>query len=110
MDSFCTDSASSQGDPTVTWVTLGISPRRSPPQRAGHGATRWRRRLRRQNMARRMAMPVHVTVWDEAGTDSPSVVLVHGTMTWGAACFPEAAVIGSSRLPLAGDGPTRLRI
>ena len=32
-------------------------------------------------------MSVHVTVWDEAGTGAPSVVLVHGTMTWGAACF-----------------------
>ncbi len=32
-------------------------------------------------------MPVHVTVWEEAGKDTPAVVLVHGSMTWGAACF-----------------------
>jgi pimeloyl-ACP methyl ester carboxylesterase len=30
---------------------------------------------------------VHVTIWDDAGADAPSVVLVHGTMTWGTACF-----------------------
>jgi pimeloyl-ACP methyl ester carboxylesterase len=30
---------------------------------------------------------VHVTVWDEASADAPAVVLVHGTMTWGTACF-----------------------
>jgi pimeloyl-ACP methyl ester carboxylesterase len=30
---------------------------------------------------------VHVTVWDEAGGGAPAVVLVHGTMTWGTACF-----------------------
>jgi pimeloyl-ACP methyl ester carboxylesterase len=30
---------------------------------------------------------VHVTVWDETRTGAPAVVLVHGTMTWGTACF-----------------------
>jgi len=30
---------------------------------------------------------VHVTIWDDAGADAPSVLLVHGTMTWGTACF-----------------------
>jgi pimeloyl-ACP methyl ester carboxylesterase len=30
-----------------------------------------------------MRTPVHVTVWGEANTGTPPVVLVHGTMTWG---------------------------
>ncbi len=30
---------------------------------------------------------VHVTVWDEAGAGAPTAVLIHGTMTWGAAAF-----------------------
>jgi pimeloyl-ACP methyl ester carboxylesterase len=30
---------------------------------------------------------LHVTIWGDAGADAPSVVLVHGTMTWGTACF-----------------------
>src|SRR5919205_1299951 len=34
-----------------------------------------------------MGTPVHVTVWDEAGEDAPTVVMVHGTMTWGTASF-----------------------
>src|ERR671932_155375 len=34
-----------------------------------------------------MGTPVHVTVWDEAGVGAPTVVLVHGTMTWGTDAF-----------------------
>jgi pimeloyl-ACP methyl ester carboxylesterase len=34
-----------------------------------------------------MATAVHVTLWDGAGTHAPSVVLIHGSMTWGTACF-----------------------
>ena len=34
-----------------------------------------------------MGTPVHVTVWDEADEDAPTVVMVHGTMTWGTASF-----------------------
>ena len=30
---------------------------------------------------------VHVTVWGRAAADAPSVVLIHGTLTWGTACF-----------------------
>ena len=30
-----------------------------------------------------MNTPVHVTIWDETSTGTPSVVFVHGTMTWG---------------------------
>jgi pimeloyl-ACP methyl ester carboxylesterase len=30
---------------------------------------------------------VHVTIWDEAGTAAPPVILIHGSMTWGTACF-----------------------
>ena len=30
-----------------------------------------------------MGTPVHVTIWGEANTGTPPVVLVHGTMTWG---------------------------
>jgi pimeloyl-ACP methyl ester carboxylesterase len=30
---------------------------------------------------------VHVTVWDETRAGAPAVLLVHGTMTWGTACF-----------------------
>src|SRR5215213_102042 len=38
---------------------------------------------------------VHATVWDEVGAGAPAVVLVHGTMTWGTACF-------EAQRPLAG--------
>ncbi|MFI0221496.1 alpha/beta fold hydrolase [Streptomyces lydicus] len=31
--------------------------------------------------------PLHVTVWDEATPGAPRAVLVHGTMSWGTACF-----------------------
>ncbi len=34
-----------------------------------------------------MDTPVHVTVWDEAGKGAPTVVMVHGAMTWGTASF-----------------------
>src|SRR3982751_6201392 len=34
-----------------------------------------------------MATAVHVTLWHGAGTHAPSVVLIHGSMTWGTACF-----------------------
>ena len=34
-----------------------------------------------------MATAVHVTLWDGAGAEAPSVVLIHGSMTWGTACF-----------------------
>ncbi|MDH6118974.1 pimeloyl-ACP methyl ester carboxylesterase [Kitasatospora sp. GAS204A] len=30
---------------------------------------------------------VHVTVWNDSGSDAPRVLLVHGTMTWGTDCF-----------------------
>ena len=30
---------------------------------------------------------MHVTLWDGAGAEAPSVVLIHGSMTWGTACF-----------------------
>jgi pimeloyl-ACP methyl ester carboxylesterase len=30
---------------------------------------------------------VHLTVWDETRAGADTVLLVHGTMTWGAACF-----------------------
>ena len=30
-----------------------------------------------------MEIPVHVTIWGEANTETPHVVFVHGTMTWG---------------------------
>jgi pimeloyl-ACP methyl ester carboxylesterase len=31
--------------------------------------------------------PVHVTVWNETGDHAASAILIHGTMTWGTACF-----------------------
>jgi pimeloyl-ACP methyl ester carboxylesterase len=30
---------------------------------------------------------IYVTVWGAAGTAAPAVVLIHGSMTWGTACF-----------------------
>ncbi len=38
-----------------------------------------------------MATAVHATIWDDAGLGAPSVVLVHGTMTWGTDSFGFAA-------------------
>ena len=32
---------------------------------------------------------IHVTVWDAAATAAPAVVLIHGSMTWGTACFEQ---------------------
>jgi pimeloyl-ACP methyl ester carboxylesterase len=48
-------------------------------------------------------MPVHVTVWDEAGKAAPAVVLVHGTMTWGAACFQSQRSLAADHCLLVVD-------
>ena len=38
---------------------------------------------------------VHVTVWDEAGAGAPTAVLIHGSMTWGAAAFERQRSLAS---------------
>jgi pimeloyl-ACP methyl ester carboxylesterase len=50
-----------------------------------------------------VATAVHVTLWCGAGTQAPSVVLIHGSMTWGTACFESQRSLADSYRLLVVD-------
>ena len=50
-----------------------------------------------------MPTSVHVTVWHQAGPEAPPVVLIHGSMTWGTACFEKQRPLAESYRLLVMD-------